>query len=300
LVIAPRANNLRCGLDVGGTQIKAVLVDSNDEIVSEFSSPSQAHLGPEKVRDSLLSLLETIYHSGYKFNAVGIGCAGSVDSEKGIVRNSPNFSNWKDINLRLWIEEATDKSVIVDNDANCAALAEWKLGKGRGFKNVVLLTLGTGIGGGLILNNGIYRGSTGTGGELGHFSIYSDGVPCPCGNIGCFERYCSASALKTRVPEFSAKDIFKNVTTHDKCQIAVKEFIRNLQTGLVSLANIFDPDIILLGGAVSEGLVPYISEIREVVKGRCFPAIGAHLKVDFTHFSNNSGAVGAALLHAID
>jgi glucokinase len=299
-VIAPRANNLRCGLDIGGTQIKAVLIDSTDAVVSEFLAPSLAHLGPEKVKDSLLTLLETISRSNYKVDAVGIGCAGSVDSDKGIVRNSPNFSDWKDIDLRYWIQEATDKPVIVDNDANCAALAEWKLGKGRGFKNLVLLTLGTGVGGGLVLNNRIYRGSTGTGAELGHFSIFADGIPCPCGNIGCFERYCSASALKSRLPEFSAKEIFQNVTTNNKCRMAVEEFIRNLQTGLVSLANIFDPDIILLGGAVSLGLISYIDEIRETIKARCFPAIGANLKIEFTHFSNNSGAIGAALLHGID
>ena len=291
-----RANTKRCGLDIGGTQIKGVVLDESLKIIAEYTVPSKANLGPEAVKEALLELIQRIQKQGHQLKSIGIGCAGSVDSKNGIVRNSPNFAHWSNVNLKEWVEKQFNLSVKVDNDANCATLAEWSLGKGRGKTNLLLLTLGTGIGGGLILNNQLYRGSTGTGGELGHFSINSNGIPCPCGNFGCFERYCSASALKAKLPHLSAKEIFENYSTDPDCKIAIDEFLHHLKIGLTSLANIFDPDIILLGGAVSQGLIPHIQEIRDWVKKSAFPAIGVQMKIDFTDYQNNSGAIGAALL----
>ncbi|MFM8316682.1 MAG: ROK family protein [Deltaproteobacteria bacterium] len=296
-MIATRSNKTRCGLDIGGTQIKSVILDDSFTVLEETSTPSNANLGPEHVREAILTSLKKLNQSGHQITHLGIGCAGSVDSKTGTVRNSPNFSHWKDINLKSWLSDFSDISVRVDNDANCATLAEWRLGKGQGTTNLILLTLGTGIGGGLILDNRLYRGSTGTGGELGHFSINTQGIACPCGNMGCFERYCSASALKSQLPEFTAKEIFDNRHSNEKCKIAVQAFLKNLKIGLTGLANIFDPDLILLGGAVSEGLKPFASEIMGWLKASAFPAVGDHVKIDFTLFGNNSGAIGAALLH---
>ncbi len=295
--MTPRTNTKRCGLDIGGTQIKAVVLNSSLSILDEWVAPSNANLGLEAVRESIFKMLQEIFHKGHQLDFIGIGCAGSVDSEKGIVRNSPNFADWTQVNLKQWVEEKIKIPVKVDNDANCATLAEWTLGKGRGLSNLVLLTLGTGIGGGLIIQKKLYRGSTGTGGELGHFSINSNGIQCPCGNLGCFERYCSASALKTKLPNLSCKEIFTQSETDSECKKLVFEFLHHLKIGLASLANVFDPDLILLGGAVSQGLLPYIEEIRDAVKNRVFPAIAEHLKIEFTDFDNNSGAVGAALLN---
>jgi glucokinase len=296
LVMEPRGNHKRCGLDIGGTQIKSVILDESLKIVDELIVPSLAHLGPNSVKKAVLESLKVLNQRGHVIEFVGIGCAGSVDSERGLVRNSPNFAKWNNINLSEWITPVLNAPVKVDNDANCATLAEWKLGKGRGVRNLVLLTLGTGIGGGLVLNNKLYRGSTGTGGELGHFSIMSTGVPCPCGNVGCFERYCSATALKTKMPNLSAKEVFDQANSNAACRSLVAEFLIHLKVALTSLANIFDPDLILLGGAVSKGIVPYLEEIQKSVLNSVFPAIGQHLRIDSTQFENNSGAIGAALL----
>ncbi|NBX68127.1 MAG: ROK family protein [Proteobacteria bacterium] len=290
------SNLIRCGLDIGGTQIKAVLIDQSGYILEEFDTPSNAHLGPDHVKASVLNVIETIKKRGQAIGFVGIGCAGSVDSDLGIVRNSPNFSAWKNINLKTWAEQTLRIPTCVDNDANCATIAEWKLGKGRGISNLVLLTLGTGIGGGLVLQNRLYRGATGTGGELGHFSINTRGIECPCGSLGCFERYCSASALKNKISDLSSREIFERATTDFNCKKLVDEFLHNLQIGLVGIANVFDPDLILLGGGVSKGLHPHIESIRLSVKNRVFPAVAENLKIDFTQFGNNSGAIGAALL----
>ncbi|NBO20381.1 MAG: ROK family protein, partial [Rhodobacteraceae bacterium] len=211
--MAPRIIRKRCGLDIGGTQIKAVILNELNEVIDELQEPSNANLGPEEVKRSILHLVQTISERGHVIDFIGIGCAGSVDSGRGIVRNSPNFAMWENVNLKLWLEEQLRIPVQIDNDANCATLAEWRLGEGRGVSNLVLLTLGTGIGGGLVLQGRLYRGSTGTAGELGHFSINSHGIPCPCGNLGCFERYCSASALRAKNPNLTCKEIFLSSLT---------------------------------------------------------------------------------------
>lgn len=291
-----RLNLKRCGLDIGGTQIKAVILNESLDIIEEMDTPSNAGLGPEAVKSAIHNLLNKIKERGHSLESLGVGCAGSVDSKLGTVRNSPNFNHWNNINLKAWAQGLFNIPVNVDNDANCATLAEWKLGKGRGVSNFVLLTLGTGIGGGLVLQGQLHRGATGTGGELGHFSINSRGISCPCGNLGCFERYCSASALKQKLPHLSSREIFSKATNDATCKSLVSEFLHHLKIGLVGIANIFDPDLILLGGGVSKGLVPYIDEIRTVVKNRAFPAVAENLKIDFTKFGNNSGAIGAALL----
>jgi len=294
--MAPRIIRKRCGLDIGGTQIKAVILNELNEVIDELQEPSNANLGPEEVKRSILHLVQTISERGHVIDFIGIGCAGSVDSGRGIVRNSPNFAMWENVNLKLWLEEQLRIPVQIDNDANCATLAEWRLGKGRGVSNLVLLTLGTGIGGGLVLQGRLYRGSTGTAGELGHFSINSHGIPCPCGNLGCFERYCSASALRAKNPNLTCKEIFLSSLTDQNCKRLVDEFLHHLKVGLVSIANVFDPDMILLGGAISKGLEPYLELIRSAVKERAFPAVANKVIIDFTKFHNNSGALGAAIL----
>jgi glucokinase len=187
---------------------------------------------------------------------------------------------------------------VVDNDANCAVIAEWKMGNGRNKQNVVLLTLGTGIGGGLILNGQLFRGSTGTAGELGHFSIHSDGKWCPCGNRGCFERYCSATALR-EAGEVSAREVFARGDEEFFKGIIV-HFLRDFQVALTSLANAFDPDCILLGGAVTQGLVPYLTTLDAWVKKHAFPSVAAHMELGLAKFGNLSGSLGAALLALMD
>jgi len=172
------------------------------------------------------------------------------------------------------------------------------MGDAAPYQNVLLLTLGTGIGGGIILNNQLFRGSTGTGGELGHLSIHADGKWCPCGNRGCFERYCSATALREaggvtarEVFARADEDFFKGIITH---------FLRDFQVALTSLANAYDPDIILLGGAVTQGLVPYLPSLEAWIKKHAFPAVAAHMRLGIAKHGNLSGSLGAALIALLD
>src|SRR5207244_2747805 len=126
-----------------------------------------------------------------------------------IVATSPNFSAWRNVPLKAWVEQDHGLPCSVENDANCALVTEWKIGNAQVFQNALLVTLGTGIGGGLLINGNIYRGATGTAGEIGHLSIHADGIPCNCGNVGCFERYCSASSL-ARQSTAPPEEIFRS------------------------------------------------------------------------------------------
>lgn len=293
---AVRGKQVTLGIDIGGTRIKAVALEIPDKVLEKYEGPSDAEDGPGAVRQALGLAVEYFQNKGLTPTRIGIGCAGSVEPVTGIVRNSPNFASWSNVPLKAWIEEDFGVPVSVDNDANCAVFAEWKVGNGRGCRNLVLLTLGTGIGGGLILNDRLYRGSTGTGGELGHFSIHADGKECPCGNRGCFERYCSASALRETVGgKFSAREIFMQANTEYFAKI-ISRFMSDFQIGLTSLANIFDPDAILIGGGVAKGVAAHFDELEVWLRGHAFPAVAARVKLDVTKHGNLSGAMGAALL----
>jgi len=287
--------SIALGLDIGGTRIKSVAVDHRYQILSQHKLDSQAKNGPRAVRKAIG---ETIAHyklNGIAFSSIGIGCAGSVEPKTGIVRNSPNFADWSNVDLKTEIERDFGVTTTVENDANCAAYSEWKMGRGRGHDNLVLLTLGTGIGGGFILNGNLYRGSTGTGGELGHLSIYANGVPCPCGNRGCFERYCSASSLMKSLPEYSAKEIFSRAA-EQPFKSLISQFMADFSVGLTSIANVFDPSLILLGGGLSQGVSQYLDQLQTWVQKNAFPAVGANVSIAMTEHLNLSGALGAACI----
>ncbi|NDC23931.1 MAG: ROK family protein, partial [Proteobacteria bacterium] len=254
-------SSVTLGLDIGGTKLKGIALKGRTQILKEISIPSRANEGPNEVRSAIKDAIKLFQEAEIPFSSIGIGCAGSVDHHRGVVRNSPNFADWKNIPLKDWVELDFNVPVSVENDAKCAVFAEWKVGAGEGHKNVVLLTLGTGIGGGLILDGRLFRGATGTAGELGHFSIHTEGLPCPCGNRGCFERYCSATAVKNQANGISPKDVFSKAGIVPEYKKIIDEFIYNFQIALVGIANVFDPEIILLGGAVTDGLSIYLEEI---------------------------------------
>lgn len=295
-----KTNQLRLGLDIGGTDIKAIVIDGNGSILLRFKTPSMASVSPRAVREAILkAYLEARIHFS-NIVAVGIGCAGSVDSNSGVVISSPNFNQWHEIPLSQWATTDCGIPSSVHNDANCAVVAEWYMGAGRGHSNIVLLTIGTGIGGGVIINNRIFTGTNGTAGELGHMSVDFRGERCTCGNIGCFELYCSATALTRKIPTLTTEQIFSLAESDVKCMHAVEEALLSLKIGLVSLANIFDPQCMLLGGGVSKGFASRLPEVSKWVKSNCFSSIGKGLTVQLCHLENWSGAIGAALFHHVN
>jgi glucokinase len=280
------------GIDIGGTNIKYLVLDSSQQILVMDSVPSTAQVDASSVRQTIRGIYAKL--GSYRIEAIGIGCAGSVDFRAGVVRNSPNFPTWKQVPLCAWVREDTEKPVSLDNDANAAALAELRMGQAYGHENCLLITLGTGVGGGVIIRGEVYRGSTGTGGELGHFSIQTNGPACNCGSRGCFERYCSATAIQ-ELYGISAPELF-DIQNQKKYSTHLESFISQFSLGLTSLANVFDPELILLGGAMSEGVLRYQGRILEEVRKQVFPAVAENLEILGTQFHHQSGALGAALL----
>lgn len=297
-MVAASGNPIALGIDIGGTRIKAIALECPDQVIGQYEGPSDADISPEAVRKAIGLAVQYFYGKGLTPFCIGVGCAGSVTPDSGVVRNSPNFSNWLNVPLKDWISQDYHLPTTVDNDANCAAFSEWKIGNGKGSQNMVLLTLGTGVGGGVIIQRQLYKGSTGTGAELGHFSIYANGKKCPCGNSGCFERYCSASALREAAGgKFSAREIFMQAGKEPFPAI-IERFLADFKVGLTSLANVFDPDCIVIGGGVAKGVAVYFDEIKGWLKSHAFPSVGKNVRLEVTKFGNLSGAIGAALLAA--
>lgn len=295
----PNEKPVALGVDIGGTRIKTVALEYPDKILLENRIDSHAKDGPNAVRRSISTAVKFYSEKGLSFSRIGVGCAGSVDPRTGVVLNSPNFSDWFNVPLRRWVEEDFGVPATVANDANCAAFTEWKLGNARDVENAILLTFGTGVGGGIISNGGLYTGSTGSAGELGHFSIHADGIDCACGNKGCFERYCSASALELELPGYTAKEIFAGAKSAPFDKV-IARFLREMKIGITSMANVFDPDVILIGGGLLGGITAYLDEIRTHVREHAFPAVSKHVRIEPTKFMNQSGAIGAALIALSD
>jgi glucokinase len=262
------------GIDVGGTYIKTGIVTTPPQVEKFKSTPTQ-------VNNLVGELLEII--SQYKVKAVGIGVAGLI--RDGTIHSSPNFSGIKNLKLREILQSKLKIPILVENDANMIALGEWKYGRGRGVSNLLLLTLGTGVGGGLILENKLYKG-TGFAGEVGHITIDPNGPPCGCGNYGCLESFVGSKALeqkayqgirvgvktslskyKTLTPEIITQEAYKG----DKFACTIIESMgRYLGIGIASLCNVLAPECVIIGGGIAKAGKILFSRIEEEVKIRLY------------------------------
>lgn len=283
------------GLDIGGTYLKATALSPDGTAVEETKIPSRANDSPESVRHGLQETVEFYKAKGINYQFVGIGCAGSIDPSAGVVRNSPNFSGWTNVPLKQWAEKDFGVPVTVDNDANCAVVTEWKMGAAKGLQHVLMLTFGTGVGGGLILDNHLYKGATGSASELGHFAIHAEGELCPCGHRGCFERYCSGSSLERRHPGSTAKQILQNATS-EPYKTTIETYLDDLRSALTSLVNMFDPQMVLFGGGLSQSFGQFLPNLKAHLVEHAFPAVGPNVKLALTEHGTYSGAIGAALI----
>lgn len=307
------------GIDFGGTNISAGIVNDFGEILAKKSKPtkSERHYSEiiadmAEVCKELLSELDIDQKSVL---GIGIGSPGSLDIENGVVlyMNNVNFSN---VNLKKELGKFFDMPVFIDNDANCAAFGESISGACKGKKNSVTITLGTGIGGGIIIDGKIYRGSFSCGGEIGHIVIEHNGRQCTCGRKGCFEAYCSATALVKRAEELAKKNInsilFKSVlgdvskinpkllfelSRKDEpiSKFIVDEYIEYLADGITNIVNVFQPDIVAVGGGIcNQGdylLEPLVKLVERDVYGGVLKT-----KIVRAELGNDAGIVGAAML----
>jgi glucokinase len=301
------------GIDIGGTNIKAVLTDSNGKTLSSGNCPTPGT--PEKIDTAILSLVDSLaVNAGIareKIDAIGIGAAGSIDRRKGSVITSPNILCWKNYPLAMNIETVSGIKTFLENDATVACAGFWW--DRQGEKNLVMVTLGTGIGGGAVIDGRLFSGQNGSSLEIGHMTVDINGRQCTCGNRGCMEQYASATALvyyvKSRLKKYgesslhkriekeklSAKMIAEEAMKKDSLSVmAFDELSYYLGTGIANIINILNPESVVLGGGLSKAHKLIIPRIKKVVNERAMK--GMKEKVRFLAVKNESviPALGAA------
>ena len=287
------------GVDIGGTKIRMGIVDSNGQVVEDLIIPTQIPLYPY-LENNIIQLLEKHSH----IQAIGIGTRGMVDSEKGqITFETETLPGWQGTEVKSLLEKATGRKVEVNNDANCAGLAEARLGSAKGFRRTVCLTIGTGLGGGIVIDGQIMNGAHGGGGEVGHMILYPNGHVCSCGKPGCSEQYVSGTALRRIIEEQEIVDLDNKLVTpnrlfeladegHIESLKIVKKFTGDLAIVISSLQAVLDMDCVVIGGGVSESADSWWSFLMTALE----PLLLKPLVVNRAMFGNEAGMLGAASL----
>jgi glucokinase len=313
--------SLTIGVDVGGTKVAAGVVDERGKIIEKLKRSTPA-ARPDDTADVIAGVVIDLL-SRYHVTAVGIGAAGFVDETRSTVLFAPNLA-WRDEPVQKRVEERIGRKVIVENDANAAAWAEAKLGAARGQQDVILITVGTGIGAGVVLDGRLYRGRWGSAGEPGHYRVVPDGRLCGCGNRGCWEQYASGSALVAEARELARRAPgaavrlleLGNGTTEGIDGPAVTQAAREgdagaltcfeivggwLGHGLADLAAILDPGCFVIGGGVSEAGEMLLGPARAVYEssltGRTYRQLA---DVRLAELGPDAGLIGAAHLARLD
>ena len=304
------------GIDLGGTNIKGAVVSETGEILRQSSCPTRAEAGAAAVTESIAAMINELA-AGQEISGVGMGCPGTVDDAGGTVVYACNLG-WMHYDVRAALREKTGFSVRLVNDANAAALAEVKAGCAKGAQSAVVVTLGTGVGGGVVLDGKMLTGYTGAASELGHMVIRAGGEECTCGRRGCFEAYASATALIRETKRAMAahpesrmhaaaeengavdgRTAFIAAQRGDAAaQAVVDRYLDDLACGVANIVNIFFPEVIALsGGVANQGdalLVPLRERVRALSYGSRYAV--RHTRIELCTLGYRAGVIGAALL----
>lgn len=309
------------GIDLGGTNIAAGIVDENGKLIAKKSIPTCSERGEDAIIADMAALTkEIIEENGYSLDdviSVGIGSPGAVDTKAGVVVSASNLK-FKNTPILEKFKQHINKEVHVENDANCAAWGEAMAGASKGTENSIMITLGTGVGGGIILNGEIYSGFNSFAGELGHMVIAADGKMCPCGKRGCWEAYSSATALIKLTEQyanedkdslmwekyaekgrFSGKTAFEAARMGDKTAKKVTdEYLRYLSVGLTNLMEIFQPEVIVIGGGISNEGKDLFEPLKTMAVSISYSeeAKEKYTRIERAVLGNDAGIVGAAML----
>jgi len=305
------------GIDLGGTNIAAAVVDEYGTIYGRSTRKTNAPRPYEEIfSDMAQCAFDAAKESGITFDdiqSVGIGCPGAIEKETGNVEFSNNL-DFYDVPIVTHMEKLLGKKVYVENDANAAAWGEFLAGSGKGTDSMIMITLGTGVGSGIIDNGHLLTGAYGKGAEIGHMVISLNGEKCTCGRKGCFEAYASATALinqtKKAMKENPQSEMWKvsprlslvsgktAFTAKDKAaKEVVKSYLGYLSEGVINVVNIFQPEVICLGGGVSNAGEKILKPIRKAIKDYSFARFGKkQTEVQIAKLGNDAGIIGAALL----
>jgi len=285
------------GVDFGGTKIASALVNQDGKILTDVYIPTEADKGRKQVVENLKkSVYALIKGSKVKISSIGIGIPGPTIFEKGIVIEPPNLPGWKRVNLKKILEREFKVPVLVDNDANCAALGEARFGAGKHAKNFIFVTVSTGIGGGIIIDRKLYRGVCGAAGEFGHMIIDSKGFTCGCGNTGCFEALASGTAIRKRAGMDGVSVELAARQGDKKALRVINETVHYLAIGIANLVNIFNPELVIIGGGVSQMRELMFDPLRKEFKKYALTLPAKHVKIVRAKLGTKAGVLGAAAL----
>lgn len=306
------------GIDIGGTGIKGIIIDEKGNVFAKDSIPTEAERGADNLAENVSAMIENMLKkSGIAksdISGVGIGCPGLIDSRHGNVVFAGNL-NIKNYPLPAEISKRTGLLARITNDANAAALGEAHFGAGKKYEDSILVTLGTGVGGGIVIGGRLFEGGSSAGTEIGHIVTVENGIKCTCGRRGCFERYASARALTAQTRAAMEKNPNSLMwETYDKNSVCGKTpfdymdedpvakavvdgYIKHLACGIINVANVFRPQVVMLGGGVSEQGERLTAPLQEIVDRELFAGTEyAPVKIVKATLGSDAGAFGAAAL----
>lgn len=308
------------GIDLGGTNIVAGVVDEEYNIIAKASTKTNCPRPEKEIADDMAKMaLKAVENAGLTIDQiewVGVGTPGIANSATGIIEYSNNLG-FKNTPMVKYIQETIDKPVFIENDANAAAYGEYVAGAAKGATNAVCITLGTGVGGGIIVDGKIYAGSNFAGAEIGHTVIEVDGAQCSCGRKGCFEAYSSATGLIRMTKEaialepdgimakmakekgkVTARTSFDSMRAGDMmAKAVVDKYIKYLAAGITNTINIFQPDVLCIGGGVCNEGDPLLLPMKELVKKEVYTRNSEkNTEIVIAKLGNDAGIIGAAFL----
>ena len=288
-------------VDLGGTHLRVALVDDHGRILQHLKQETPRGDSPEEILDALASAARAWDCESKPVVAASIMVPGAVDSDKAVVVQAPNLPSLINFQLKAVLQRRLGRPVFLENDANAAAVGEMWLGAARGCTDVVSVTLGTGVGGGVILKGRLWRGSHGSAGEIGHTTVDPfSGLKCKCGNTGCLELFASATAIvrmarELGMKESSAEEVYDAGRKGDKQALTVfTRFGMYLGIGLANLINLIDPQVIVITGGAVNGWDLFATEMYRQVEERAFRATAQQVKIARSECGDNAGLLGAA------
>jgi glucokinase len=316
----PEKTKLVVAVDIGGTKIMTAIFTSDGKILAKEVRPTLGNEGVNRVIARIGAAIESLLFSKNikisRVSTICIACAGGIDTGRGVVVTpSPNLPDWVEIPLADMIEKKLGVNTIIVNDASAAALGEHRYGAGRGVKNLVLFTLGTGIGGGIIIDSKLYLGAVGGAGELGHMTVDADGPKCGCGNTGCLEMLASGTAIAKdaierikkgeksslvdmvggELDKITAESIGNAARSSDKlAQEVIARAAYFLGIGMVNVVNIFNPEMVIIGGGMAKLGEMIIAPGRKMVAERTFSINARAVSIVAAQLGNEAGIYGAA------
>lgn len=311
----------RIGIDVGGTNVKIALVDGEGKIIYSNSVPTYAQMGYEytvnNIKQAIRDLMKETNTDAKEIEGIGFDFPGQVDYKTGVVKLAPNIPGWVNVPIAQMIEEEFNIPTRIDNDVRCAALGELKFGAGKGCENFVCITVGTGIGSGLVINGQLVRGAANAAGEIGHIKLQMNGGPiCGCGDTGCLEAFASGPSIvamaqeylkggkSTKFREMAGADgeitpyiVAKAAEAGDPVAKRIFEIVGTyIGMGLVSVINLLNPEKVIIGGGVAAAGDLLLEPIRKTVKERAMVVAGNSVEIVPAQLGNSAGVIGASML----